>query len=211
MKCIVHGVHPPRPRRELRALSPEENFRGPLDTCCESEPARLPGDPPGGEPESRTSQKRSLRRRPRAARPPERRITIRGQNPPHGVGLHEGQRHPRIKAALRGFLLGSAWAVGCAESPAAPPHEAIMTIPYQPPEGYVYTLEIPPEPRNRGETGIAPTSAFIWVNGYWTRVRDRWVWVPGRFVLPPQQHLAWEAGYWVALRYGYVRIPGRWR
>jgi len=41
-----------------------------------------------------------------------------------------------------------------------------------------------------------PGPGFVWVNGYWSFMRGRYVWTPGYWTRPP-----FAGGYWVAPRY----------
>jgi hypothetical protein len=58
---------------------------------------------------------------------------------------------------------------------------------------------------------VRPSPRYVWVSGY-----DRWngygyVWVPGRWVLPPRGRTAWVAPRWDHRQRGYVFVAGYWR
>lgn len=57
----------------------------------------------------------------------------------------------------------------------------------------------------------SPSAAHVWVAGEHTRQDGRWVWSPGRYVLPPSADVVWVPGHWVAHLRGYVWIGGAWR
>ncbi len=68
--------------------------------------------------------------------------------------------------------------------------------------------EEPPAPR--AEVVIAaPGPGYIWLPGEWTW-NHRWVWVSGRWVLPPHPHAVWVRGYWQRHTYGWRHVPGHW-
>jgi hypothetical protein len=57
----------------------------------------------------------------------------------------------------------------------------------------------------------APGYGYVWTPGYWVW-SDRWVWYPGRWLLPPQPRAVWITGRWEFHR-GRVwhYHPGHWR
>jgi hypothetical protein len=67
----------------------------------------------------------------------------------------------------------------------------------------------PPAPRIEVR-GVAPGPAFLWVEGYWAW-HSRWVWAPGRWVVPPRVGAVWVSGRWAHVRGGWRWVPGRWR
>ena len=63
-----------------------------------------------------------------------------------------------------------------------------------------------PEERPR-----APSSGHVWIAGQHTRRDGKWVWVSGRYAVPPSADQVWVPGHWVAHLHGYAWIPGAWR
>ena len=87
-----------------------------------------------------------------------------------------------------------------------PPPTAVEPAPDQPAE---VVTEAPPAPQVEVQVA-APGPAFVWTPGYWAW-HGRWVWVGGRWVVPPHRHAIWVAGHWGHRGHGYVWIGGRWR
>jgi hypothetical protein len=58
---------------------------------------------------------------------------------------------------------------------------------------------------------IRPGPRYVWTLGYYRYDGRRYVWVPGRYVLPPRPHARWVPGHWAHRRGGYVWIEGHWR
>ena len=67
----------------------------------------------------------------------------------------------------------------------------------------------PPAPPPEVVVG-SPGPAYAWVPGYWSW-SGSWVWVGGRWVLPPHPGGVWVSGHWVRYPHGYVWIRGYWR
>jgi hypothetical protein len=68
-----------------------------------------------------------------------------------------------------------------------------------------------PPPAVRMEVrGVAPSPAHAWVDGYWAW-RGGWVWMPGRWAVPPRGRHAWVPGHWQRRGRGWVFIEGHWR
>ena len=57
----------------------------------------------------------------------------------------------------------------------------------------------------------APSPAHVWIAGYYTRRAGQWVWVSGRYSVPPRSDVVWVPGHWVSHLDGYVWIDGAWR
>jgi hypothetical protein len=69
----------------------------------------------------------------------------------------------------------------------------------------------PPPPVRVGVVGVAPGPGYVWIGGYqrWNGVR--YVWVPGRWVLPPRPGVVWVAPRYVRRRGTWVYYRGYWR
>jgi len=69
--------------------------------------------------------------------------------------------------------------------------------------------EAPPQLREE-VLGIAPSPLHVWVPGYWAW-HDRWVWIAGRWALPPHRETVWIPGRWDRHAHDWVWRPGHWR
>lgn len=75
----------------------------------------------------------------------------------------------------------------------------------------LYYSEAPPPPRNEVVIGVAPSATHVWVSGYWTRHRDGWHWVEGRWASRPHHTSVWVSGHWDRHPRGYVWVRGHWQ
>ncbi len=69
-------------------------------------------------------------------------------------------------------------------------------------------------PAFRAEVGIAaPGPGYVWVPGYWDWVEARadYVWIEGRWALPPHPRAIWVAPRYEHRRGGYYYHRGYWR
>ena len=58
---------------------------------------------------------------------------------------------------------------------------------------------------------VAPGPRYIWIAGYHRWDGRAYLWVPGRWVLPPREHVAWVAPRYVHRHGGYVFYEGYWK
>jgi len=59
---------------------------------------------------------------------------------------------------------------------------------------------------------VAPSRRHVWVAGYHRWDGNAYVWVPGRWELPPAHRRAWVRGHWVhERRNGWYWVDGHWR
>ena len=58
---------------------------------------------------------------------------------------------------------------------------------------------------------VAPGPGYVWITGYHRWDGRAYVWVPGRWELPPRPHARWVEHRWVHRRGGYVFVEGHWR
>jgi WXXGXW repeat (2 copies) len=77
------------------------------------------------------------------------------------------------------------------------------------PETAEVVTDEPPAPKVEVQV-VAPGPEFVWTPGYWGW-HGRWVWVGGRWVVPPRRHAVWVAGHWGHRGRGYVWVGGHWR
>lgn len=61
----------------------------------------------------------------------------------------------------------------------------------------------------RERVTVRPSARHVWVGGHWGW-HDRWVWAPGRWVIPPQPAAVWVPGHWDETPEGFVWEPGHW-
>ena len=67
-------------------------------------------------------------------------------------------------------------------------------------------------PRAVAERRIArPGPRHVWIPGYQRWEGRGYVWVPGRWELPPRPRARWVEPRWQHRRDGYVFVEGRWR
>jgi len=75
----------------------------------------------------------------------------------------------------------------------------------------VYVRIGPPAPVVE-QVVVAPSGRHIWIAGYHRWDGQAYVWVPGRWDLPPGSYRAWVAGHWVHhRRNGWYWVEGHWR
>lgn len=56
-----------------------------------------------------------------------------------------------------------------------------------------------------------PGPGYVWINGYQQWNGSAYVWVPGKWEMPPRPHARWVAHHWVHRHGGWVMVEGRWR
>jgi hypothetical protein len=72
-------------------------------------------------------------------------------------------------------------------------------------------VRIAPPPRVIERQGPPPGRGYTWVPGYHRWDGHRYLWVGGRWVLPPRPRAVWVAGYWAHSPHGWFWRPGHWR
>lgn len=78
--------------------------------------------------------------------------------------------------------------------------------------GYVaYAVPAPPPPYAVGTVGVAPGPGYVWIDGFWNLSGNRWVWVNGRWAVPPHPHAVWVADRWERHGNGWRYRRGHWR
>ncbi len=65
--------------------------------------------------------------------------------------------------------------------------------------------------------GSAPSAHAVWIHGFWdlqgdpqTTPHGGWVWVPGRWLSPPEPKARWDEGHWGFSDHWWSWIPGHW-
>lgn len=70
----------------------------------------------------------------------------------------------------------------------------------------------PPPPIVEHHRPVRPGPAYVWMGGYHRWDGAHYVWVPGRWAMPPHRGGVWVAGHWRNRRRGgWVWVPGHWR
>ena len=77
-------------------------------------------------------------------------------------------------------------------------------------EGRVYVRVGPPAPIYEVRT-VAPGPGYIWVEGYHRWDGRAYVWINGRWAMPPRPRAVWVGGHWDRNSHGYFWVDGRWR
>lgn len=58
---------------------------------------------------------------------------------------------------------------------------------------------------------VKPGPAYVWVPGYHMWDGRAYVWVHGRWTIPPAGMVVWVPGHWVNEPRGWYWIEGHWR
>jgi len=74
----------------------------------------------------------------------------------------------------------------------------------------VYVKVAPPTPVVEVRVA-APGPNYIWVGGFHKWNGTAYVWVPGRWALPPHGRTVWVVGHWKHSHHGYYWVDGHWR
>ncbi len=74
----------------------------------------------------------------------------------------------------------------------------------------VYVQVAPPAPPVEVRV-VAPGAGYFWVGGYYRWKGSAYVWVPGRWALPPRPGAIWAPGHWKQTPSGWHWKAGHWR
>ena len=69
----------------------------------------------------------------------------------------------------------------------------------------------PPPPVSTVVVGVAPGPGHVWTPGYHRWNGRAYVWMPGRWVIPPRRGAVWVAPHWRQTPGGYTFVAGHWR
>jgi hypothetical protein len=73
-------------------------------------------------------------------------------------------------------------------------------------------IPVAPPPAVRvKEVGVAPAPGYVWIPGYHRWTGNEYVWIPGRWVLPPRAGATWVAPRYVQVGDAWVFHKGYWR
>ncbi|MGE3540714.1 MAG: YXWGXW repeat-containing protein [Candidatus Tectimicrobiota bacterium] len=87
--------------------------------------------------------------------------------------------------------------------------ESVPSIPVRQPAAEVVVQQAPPSARAEVRPP-SPSSAYVWVPGYWTWGMDAWAWVPGRWEMPPERTATWVPGQWIQRGSAWAWRDGHW-
>ena len=76
--------------------------------------------------------------------------------------------------------------------------------------GPVYVKIAPPAPIAEVRV-VAPGPRHVWVAGFHRWDGRAYIWVPGRWVLPPRAGVVWVPGHWKHGPHGWHWVEGHWR
>ncbi|HEY3202745.1 MAG TPA: YXWGXW repeat-containing protein [Thermoanaerobaculia bacterium] len=74
----------------------------------------------------------------------------------------------------------------------------------------IYVRIAPPTPPAEVRV-VAPGPGHVWIGGYHRWDGRAYIWVPGRWVLPPRPHALWVPGHWRHAHRGWHWVEGHWR
>jgi len=80
----------------------------------------------------------------------------------------------------------------------------------EPEPQYIIVQQAPP-PIIVERRPAPPSSAHIWIEGSWNWNNSRYVWVAGRYEVPPQADAVWVAPRYESDARGYRYTPGQWK
>jgi hypothetical protein len=79
----------------------------------------------------------------------------------------------------------------------------------EPEPAYIVLRQAPP-PIIIEARPSAPSSAHLWIEGSWNWDNQRYVWLGGRYALPPQPDVVWVAARYESSSDGVRYTAGRW-
>jgi len=69
---------------------------------------------------------------------------------------------------------------------------------------------VAPPPLPEEDQPPLPQDDYLWTPGYWHWRGQRYFWIPGAWVRPPQAGVLWTPGYWSSAGTFFVFHPGHW-
>jgi len=72
-------------------------------------------------------------------------------------------------------------------------------------------IGVPPPPPKLEGAPVVPAIGYVWRPGYWRWEENRYVWIAGAFIVPPQPRAVWVPGHWTPVGGGWVWAAGYWR
>jgi outer membrane lipoprotein SlyB len=95
------------------------------------------------------------------------------------------------------FMINTPTLAGAAPPPPPPVDNVVVTAP-------------PPPPPLAERVVVAPGPGYVWIGGEWIW-RGQWLWIRGRWALPPYPKAVWVGGAWSRGPHGWRHRPGYWR
>jgi hypothetical protein len=90
------------------------------------------------------------------------------------------------------------------------PYPAPVVVPQAAPAAPTITApETPPAPKVETPPP-APSTSYVWTEGYWVWERG-WRWRSGVWVVRPRPLAVWVPGHWVREPRAWVWMPGHWQ
>jgi len=100
---------------------------------------------------------------------------------------------------------------GCVVEERAQVRRPVYVEAAPPPPVEAVVIDVPPPPPREEIIIERPSSAHIWVRGFWEWRGGRHFWVAGHWELPPQPGFVWVEPRWEHHDRGYVFVAGSWR
>src|SRR5215470_16140726 len=82
-------------------------------------------------------------------------------------------------------------------------------------EHHKFTIRVvtvaPPAPRIVATHEAAPSTDYVWTDGYWDyTAANNWTWVDGRWLRPPEVGVTWIGPEYIRIEKGVRYVPGHW-
>jgi hypothetical protein len=111
---------------------------------------------------------------------------------------------PRWEKKTNGYVLIE----GYWEPSSAP---STVATPATPPPPVAVVITVAPPPPQREIIVERPSTAHVWIGGYWAWRDRRHVWIPGHWELPPRARVVWVEPRWERRGNAYVLVEGYWQ
>lgn len=82
-----------------------------------------------------------------------------------------------------------------APAPAPAPAATVATVPTPVGASSIVVMQAPPAAQQEVPSS-RPSADHVWVAGYWTWSSNQYVWMPGRWVVPPRAGAVWVPPRW---------------
>lgn len=119
----------------------------------------------------------------------------------------------RIQMIVAGLAVAAVGITGCRNEVrvvSERPRERAVVVVEERPHDVIVVREDPP-PLRVERMPPPPSREHVWIGGYYTYSDHRYVWVAGRYAVPPRAGAHWEPDRWERGDDGHHYVPGRWR
>ena len=99
----------------------------------------------------------------------------------------------RLGPSQLALVVGVLLAAGCASG-----NRPVKQLPPAPP---AVTVE---------RVAARPSMDAVWIGGHYEWEKKKWVWVDGKWVVPPRPNAIWIGGRWVKHKDGWTWMPSHW-